>query len=125
MVLSIKKLAAVGIITALTTAQGISAFAADGFYVSQPACNSGFATGSCAYQNSSASISYDMKDTVSITSNVGSYNKTYSAGLYIEWHPLSVYHFRSVRMRTTVIRGRNRLSSRILHINDVCPFVRQ
>ena len=29
MVLSIKKLAAVGIITALTTAQGISAFAAD------------------------------------------------------------------------------------------------
>lgn len=48
-----------------------------------------------------------------------------SAGLYIEWHPLSVYHFRSVRMRTTVIRGRNRLSSRILHINDVCPFVRQ
>ena len=73
MVLSIKKLAAVGIITALTTAQGISAFAADGFYVSQPACNSGFATGSCA------SISYDMKDTVSITSNVGSYNKTYSA----------------------------------------------
>lgn len=79
MVLSIKKLAAVGIITALTTAQGISAFAADGFYVSQPACSSGVATGSCAYQNSSASISYDMKDTVSITSNVGSYNKTYSA----------------------------------------------
>ena len=79
MVLSIKKLAAVGIITALTTAQGISAFAADGFYVSQPACSSGFATGSCAYQNSSASISYDMKDTVTITSKVGNYNKTYSA----------------------------------------------
>ena len=69
MVLSIKKLAAVGIITALTTAQGISAFAADGFYVSQPACNSGFATGSCAYQNSSASVSYDMQDTVTIISD--------------------------------------------------------
>jgi hypothetical protein len=78
MVLSIKKLAAVGIITALTTAQGISAFAADGFYVSQPACNSGFATGSCAYQNSSASISY-MKDTLTITSKIGSYDKNYSA----------------------------------------------
>ena len=79
MVLSIKKLAAVGIITALTTAQGISAFAADGFYVSQPACNSGFATGSCAYQNSGASVSYDMKDTLTITSKIGSYNKNYSA----------------------------------------------
>ena len=82
MVLSIKKLAAVGIITALTTAQGISAFAADGFYVSQPACNSGFATGSCAYQNSSASISYDMQDTVTIISDLGNYNKKYSKSGY-------------------------------------------
>ncbi len=82
MVLSIKKLAAVGIITALTTAQGISAFAADGFYVSQPACNSGFATGSCAYQNSSASVSYDMQDTVTIISDLGNYNKKYSKSGY-------------------------------------------
>mgnify|MGYP000758430376 FL=1 len=82
MVLSIKKLAAVGIITALTTAQGISAFAADGFYVSQPACNSGFAIGSCAYQNSSASVSYDMQDTVTIISDLGNYNKKYSKSGY-------------------------------------------
>ena len=82
MVLSIKKLAAVGIITALTTAQGISAFAADGFYVSQPACNSGFATGSCAYQNSGASVSYDMQDTVTIISDLGNYNKKYSKSGY-------------------------------------------
>ena len=82
MVLSIKKLAAVGIITALTTAQGISAFAADGFYVSQPACNSGFATGSCAYQNSSAFVSYDMQDTVTIISDLGNYNKKYSKSGY-------------------------------------------
>lgn len=82
MVLSIKKLAAVGIITALTTAQGISAFAADGFYVSQLACNSGFATGSCAYQNSSASVSYDMQDTVTIISDLGNYNKKYSKSGY-------------------------------------------
>ena len=82
MVLSIKKLAAVGIITTLTTAQGISAFAADGFYVSQPACNSGFATGSCAYQNSSASVSYDMQDTVTIISDLGNYNKKYSKSGY-------------------------------------------
>ena len=82
MVLSIKKLAAVGIITALTTAQGISAFAADGFYVSQPDCNSGFATGSCAYQNSSASVSYDMQDTVTIISDLGNYNKKYSKSGY-------------------------------------------
>ena len=82
MVLSIKKLAAVGIITALTTAQGISAFSADGFYVSQPACNSGFATGSCAYQNSGASVSYDMQDTVTIISDLGNYNKKYSKSGY-------------------------------------------